>query len=96
MAREIEIVKLCLKHLRQRNLTESFKALEKETAILLEDKNLTKLHEKVVIEGDFRCAEKLMSDFSRSEYRTRGLFDQSKRFFISRWPNGPVYFQSKI
>ena len=62
MAREIEIVRLCLKHLRQRGYEKAFSALESETSIQLEDTSMTTLH-KTVIEGDFKKTESLMEDF---------------------------------
>lgn len=81
-AREVEIVRLCLKHLRQRGYEESFKALEDETTIQLEDPLLTKLHNTLVIDGDFKCSEQLMSDFSKN-----GFMDQyiSNQKYNAKW-----------
>lgn len=68
VAREIEIVRLCLKHLRQRGYEKAFSALESETCIQLEDTTMTTLHKTLVIEGDFKKTESLMEDFINGKF----------------------------
>ncbi|XP_042910813.1 muskelin isoform X2 [Parasteatoda tepidariorum] len=58
--REREAIRLCLKHFRQHNYTEAFESLQKRTCVQLEDTLLTKLHQCLVIDGDYMAAEKLL------------------------------------
>ncbi|XP_076804346.1 muskelin-like isoform X1 [Clavelina lepadiformis] len=64
--REIQAIRLCLKHFRQHNYMEAFDALRKKTNILLEDPILSELHTALVHEGDFEKSEviikKLIAD----------------------------------
>ncbi|XP_055919680.1 muskelin isoform X2 [Eupeodes corollae] len=62
MLREIEIIKLCLKHFRQQGYDKAFKALQDETNIRLENELITGLHECLVSKGDFNRAEKLIEE----------------------------------
>ena len=55
--REIQAIRLCLKHFRQHNYMEAFDALRKKTNILLEDPILSELHTALVHEGDFEKSE---------------------------------------
>ncbi|CAG8451778.1 448_t:CDS:10 [Paraglomus occultum] len=58
--REKETIRLCLKHLRQRNYIDTFNSLQARTNILLEDPLLTDLHSHIVIEANFDKAEEIM------------------------------------
>lgn len=57
---ERESLRLCLKHLRQRNLMIPFEMIQKETGIKLEDDMLTDLHRKLVQDGDFAGVEAIL------------------------------------
>ncbi|KAJ3154115.1 Muskelin 1, intracellular mediator containing kelch motif [Geranomyces michiganensis] len=59
--RENEVIRLCLKHFRQRNHLETFDSLQARTLMQLEDSLLTELHSHLVIRGDFATAEDLIS-----------------------------------
>ncbi|XP_055379380.1 muskelin isoform X2 [Condylostylus longicornis] len=60
MVREVEIVKLCLKHFRQQGYDNAFKALQEQTNVRLEHPIITELHECLVINGDFQKAEQFI------------------------------------
>ncbi|KAG0246046.1 hypothetical protein BGX31_004699 [Mortierella sp. GBA43] len=62
--RETESVRLCLKHFRQRQLMDAFKALQERTNIKLEDPLLSNLHQELVIKGNFKRAEELITEAS--------------------------------
>ncbi len=57
---ENRAVRLCLKHLRQRDYGEAFTALQKKARVELEHPLLTELHTLLVERGDFEGAERLM------------------------------------
>ncbi|KAI8924913.1 Muskelin N-terminus-domain-containing protein [Entophlyctis helioformis] len=59
--RETEVIRLCLKHFRQRNFLDSFQRLQECTNLQLEDPLLTDLHRQLVINGDFDGAEELLT-----------------------------------
>ena len=65
-----EAIRLCLKHLRQKNYCEAFESLQKRTKVQLEDQLLTTLHKLLVIEADFQSCERLLE-----EVLTQRLFD---------------------
>lgn len=46
--RETEVIRLCLKHFRQRNYQDTFESLQKRTDLKLEDDLLTEIHQKLV------------------------------------------------
>ncbi|TPX71748.1 hypothetical protein SpCBS45565_g00878 [Spizellomyces sp. 'palustris'] len=58
--RENEVIRLCLKHFRQRNYLDTFGSLQQRTQLQLEDPLLTDLHRHLVINGDFTTAEELI------------------------------------
>lgn len=60
--REIEIVKLCLKHFRGNGYDLAFKALQEQTNIRLEHPLITDLHKFLVLDGDFEKAEDFLVD----------------------------------
>ncbi|XP_058054981.1 muskelin isoform X4 [Anopheles bellator] len=70
MLREVEIVRLFLKHCRQQGYVRAFGVLQEETGVLLEDDKMTELHEILVNRGDFKKTEEMLMDFI-----TRGLMD---------------------
>jgi hypothetical protein len=47
--RETEVIRLCLKHFRQRNFQETFESLQKKTSLKLEDDLLTEIHNQLVL-----------------------------------------------
>ncbi|XP_052862317.1 muskelin isoform X4 [Anopheles cruzii] len=70
MLREVEIVRLFLKHCRQQGYVRAFGVLQEETGVLLEDDKMTELHEILVNRGDFKKTEEMLMDFI-----ARGLMD---------------------
>ncbi|KAH6591184.1 hypothetical protein BASA61_005038 [Batrachochytrium salamandrivorans] len=68
--RETEVIRLCLKHFRQRNHLDSFQLLQERTNMQLEDPLLTDLHRHLVVNGDFDGAEELLIRAA-----SRDLFD---------------------
>ncbi len=65
------VVKLMLKHLRQRNLSAPFNALLVATKIPLESPEMTALHYSLVTKGDFAHVERMLRDF-----KDQGRFDE--------------------
>nr|XP_040229116.2 muskelin isoform X1 [Anopheles coluzzii] len=63
MLREVEIVRLFLKHCRQQGYVNSFSALQEETGVKLEDEKMTELHETLVNRGDFKKTEEMLVGF---------------------------------
>ncbi|XP_054163494.1 muskelin-like isoform X2 [Oppia nitens] len=80
--RQREAIRLCLKHLRQKNCSEAFESLQKRTKIQLEDQLLTRLHKLLVIEGDFDSSEKMLQEVVDSR-----LFDP----FIRKQEYRPIW-----
>ncbi|XP_013106897.1 muskelin [Stomoxys calcitrans] len=60
--REVEIIRLCLKHFRQQGYDTAFKALQDQTNVQLEHSLISELHQCLVVNGDFEKAEKFISD----------------------------------
>lgn len=60
MLREVEIVRLCLKHFRQHGYDDAFNSLQQQTKIQLEHPMMSKLHEILVMKGDFQMSEEFM------------------------------------
>ncbi|KAI8803988.1 Muskelin N-terminus-domain-containing protein [Cladochytrium replicatum] len=80
--REREVIRLCMKHLRQRNLLETFDCMQQRTGIQLEDSLLTQLHKQLVMEGGFATAEKLIEEAAE-----RNVFAE----YISECPYQPAW-----
>ncbi|XP_055319183.1 muskelin isoform X1 [Sitodiplosis mosellana] len=57
MLREVELVRLCLKHFRQQGYDSAFRALQDQTNVILEDPMMSELHSALVVQGDFQKAE---------------------------------------
>lgn len=55
--REVELVRLCLKHFRQQGYDNAFRALQDQTNVSLEDPMMSELHTALVVQGDFQKAE---------------------------------------
>ncbi|KAJ3265912.1 Muskelin 1, intracellular mediator containing kelch motif [Chytriomyces hyalinus] len=72
--RENEVIRLCMKHFRQRNYLDAFECLQKRTQLQLEDPLLTQLHDSLVMNGDFSVAE----DIVQQAY-TRDLYTEYVR-----------------
>uniref|UniRef100_A0A1B0CC51 Muskelin N-terminal domain-containing protein n=2 Tax=Lutzomyia longipalpis TaxID=7200 RepID=A0A1B0CC51_LUTLO len=58
--REVEIVRLCLKHFRQQGYESAFRCLQDQTNVLLEHPMMSNLHDALVIRGDFQETEGFM------------------------------------
>jgi hypothetical protein len=56
----METIRLCLKHFRQRNMMDIYTLLQKKSNIELEHPLIGKLHQAIVIQGDFEAAEQLI------------------------------------
>ncbi|KAI9205394.1 Muskelin N-terminus-domain-containing protein [Polychytrium aggregatum] len=84
--RENEVVRLCLKHFRQRNQLEIFESIQRRTKIKLEDPLLTDLHRHLVVNGDFAAAEDVIQDASQ-----RSLFQDWIRRSVSSNGCKPVW-----
>ncbi|TPX30166.1 hypothetical protein SmJEL517_g06204 [Synchytrium microbalum] len=65
--REHEVVRLCLKHFRQRNYLDTFSSLQQRSHIQLEDSLLSELHKSLVLNGDFGHAEELFAQAAERE-----------------------------
>ncbi|KAI7900702.1 Muskelin N-terminus-domain-containing protein [Cokeromyces recurvatus] len=57
---EIETTRLCLKYLRQKNMMDAFHIVKARTNIELEDPMITALHRHLVIETNYKAAEKVV------------------------------------
>jgi len=80
--RELETIRLCLKHFREQNYLEAFESLEKKTRVQLEDPLLTVLHTDLVKDGDYERVESKMV-----ECLQEGMFSG----FISRQQPKPIW-----
>ncbi|OAD75654.1 hypothetical protein PHYBLDRAFT_143898 [Phycomyces blakesleeanus NRRL 1555(-)] len=58
--KETETIRLCLKHLRQRNLMDVFHVLKSRTNVELEHPLLSELHQYLVQDGNFEAAEQIL------------------------------------
>lgn len=81
--REVEIIRLCLKHFRQNGYEAAFDVLQKQTNVQLEDSMLTELHEMLVKRGDFPGTE----DFMEKCCLEQGLMDKylNKQEYKATW-----------
>lgn len=68
---EREAIRLCLKHLRQRNYIEPFNSLQRATNVVLEDILLSELYDRLVIHGNFEMVENILKSASE-----KGLLDE--------------------
>ena len=55
--REVELIRLCLKHFRQQGYDMAFKALQQQTNVELEYSTMSNLHTALVVHGDFQKTE---------------------------------------
>ncbi|GAN02525.1 muskelin [Mucor ambiguus] len=60
--KELETIRLCLKHFRQKNMMDVYATLQKSSSIELEDPLVEQLHQSVVVDGDFEAAERMIRD----------------------------------
>ncbi|KAI9497069.1 Muskelin N-terminus-domain-containing protein [Zychaea mexicana] len=58
--REMETIRLCLKHFRQRNMMDIFYLIQDRTGVELENSFLTQLHKHLVQDADFTAAEQVL------------------------------------
>ncbi|KAI9033534.1 Muskelin N-terminus-domain-containing protein [Phycomyces nitens] len=58
--KETETIRLCLKHLRQRNMMDVFHVLKNRTNVDLEHPLLSELHKYLVQDGNFEAAEQIL------------------------------------
>lgn len=68
-----------MKHFRTHNYKEALQALESDTNIMLEDPQLTELHNILVINADYDATEKFLENSVRSEYTNIDLYFIYKR-----------------
>ncbi|KAJ2999772.1 Muskelin 1, intracellular mediator containing kelch motif [Globomyces sp. JEL0801] len=87
--RETEVIRLCLKHFRKRNLLDSFQALQKQTNLTLEHPLLSQLHQNLVINGNFDYAETLMQQALNDNLFDDYISDLSYKPVWNRITNGP-------
>ena len=82
MLREVEIIRLFMKHCRQHGYTKTFEALKDETNVKLENSKMTELHNILVNEGDFKKTEDLLVDLIDN-----GLMDGylSRQDYKAKW-----------
>lgn len=80
--KEAEVVRLCLKYFRQRGLLDTFKSLKNSVDVKLENEELEKLHDTLVIQGDFDQCENILQQASISN-----LFSE----YISSCPYIPIW-----
>ncbi|KAJ3119706.1 Muskelin 1, intracellular mediator containing kelch motif [Nowakowskiella sp. JEL0407] len=80
--REQQVLKLCLKHFRQRNYLSTFTSLQLQSQLSLEDPLITSLFTKLVLQGDFNEVEKILTKASSD-----GLFQE----YISDLPYKPIW-----
>lgn len=66
--REQEIVRLCMKHFRQRNYSSALQALQLETNVTLEDPMLAEFHKMLVENGEYEKAEKFLENTMISKF----------------------------
>ncbi|EAU90900.2 Mei4-dependent protein 6 [Coprinopsis cinerea okayama7 len=62
--REKIVMRHILKHLRQRRLLTPFKSISDRSGLYLEHPLISKLHEKIVLQGDWSAAEQLLHSLS--------------------------------
>ncbi|KAJ3288309.1 Muskelin 1, intracellular mediator containing kelch motif [Rhizoclosmatium sp. JEL0117] len=95
--RENQVIRLCMKHFRQRNYLDAFEALQTRTNLQLEDPLLTELHASLVINGDFTAAENILQQaFSRNLF-TEYVHESSYKPEWRRIKNdGGEYFPIEI
>ncbi|KAI8141192.1 Muskelin N-terminus-domain-containing protein [Fennellomyces sp. T-0311] len=58
--REMETIRLCLKHFRQRNMMDIFYLIKNRTGVELENPFLTELHKYLVLDADYPGAEQVL------------------------------------
>lgn len=61
--RELEIIRLCLKHFRQQGYETAFQALQNQTNVYLEHPMMSELHNALVVNGDFQKTEEFVDQF---------------------------------
>ncbi|XP_037927046.1 muskelin [Hermetia illucens] len=72
--REIEVIRLCLKHFRQQGYDAAFEALQEQTQVRLEHPVITDLYECLVTSGDFRKTEEFISNCIHDGHSDEYLF----------------------
>ncbi|KAI9335165.1 Muskelin N-terminus-domain-containing protein [Zopfochytrium polystomum] len=75
--RETEVIRLCLKHFRQRNFMDVFDVLQQRTQLQLEDPFLTELHKVLVMDGNFQKAEEMMEIALKNELFEEYVFNSA-------------------
>ncbi|KAG1589594.1 hypothetical protein G6F47_010306 [Rhizopus delemar] len=64
--RELETIKLCLKHFRQKNMMDIYYALKNKTNVEFEHPLVSRLHRELVVEAKFDEAEHIIRDADTS------------------------------
>ncbi|GAA5806192.1 hypothetical protein HPULCUR_011722 [Helicostylum pulchrum] len=60
--KEMETIRLCLKHFRLKNMMDVYQTLKNKTGIEIEHASIADLHQSLVIDGNFEQAEKIIAD----------------------------------
>lgn len=100
--REVELVRLCLKHFRQQGYDAAFKALQEQTNVSLEDPKMSELHTALVVQGDFQKAENFIEKAVSGKWPVRrcaiscALVDSSRFSDFRRWADGHLPLQSRL
>ncbi|KAJ3385740.1 Muskelin 1, intracellular mediator containing kelch motif [Lobulomyces angularis] len=80
--KENEVIRLCLKHFRQRNMLEAFTTLHRHARESYEDPILSKLHHNIAMEGNFIASEEILIKACENS-----LFEE----YISGYPYKPLW-----
>ncbi|CEG84146.1 hypothetical protein RMATCC62417_17991 [Rhizopus microsporus] len=64
--KELETIKLCLKHFRQKNMMDLYHLLKEKTGVEFEHPLISNLHQALVIDGDFDEAERIIDNAEAS------------------------------
>lgn len=64
--KELETIKLCLKHFRQKNMMDIYYALKNKTNVEFEHPLVSRLHRELVVEAKFDEAEHIIRDADTS------------------------------
>ncbi|KAI9257656.1 muskelin 1, intracellular mediator kelch motif-containing protein, isoform CRA_a [Sporodiniella umbellata] len=65
--KELETIKLCLKHFRQQNMMDMYHVLKSKTQVEFEHPIVESLHRALVVNGDFDEAEKILKEADSSD-----------------------------
>ncbi|KAI8967128.1 Muskelin N-terminus-domain-containing protein [Mycotypha africana] len=84
---ELETIRLCLKHFRQKNMMSLYDMLQQSTKVQLEHPLVHQLHKSIVIEGDFDKAEHLILEADKEMNIFKSYVEQAKYKAHWQWMN---------